>query len=478
MSTRRLTALVALTLLTACDKSATPGTEPPTVPQLSLPSTLSTDVIYTWNEIATQFVARMNVPAPLPPTMESQIYAQVNGAIFDAVNTIQRRYRPYAYTVRPMTECSVESLVPTAAFTVLEAIGQRAVVASGNTLSAPLAFVRARYQEVESGNAARHNEDGSATSDDGRARLHCTQIGREIGLAMLITRAADNTIGQGLAPYTSSGLPGAYRATPPFASDATNMHGLSDGQLWSTVQPFIITSAHQFRAPAPYGATNQADAVKTAAYAADFDEVKRLGSATSTARTAEQTDIAFFWMENSPLTWNRAARSIALRRQLGASELAHFLAVLSFAEADAYLVAFDTKYTHAFWRPITAIRFADDDGNPATVADQHWDVASATLGVPTPPIPDYTSGHALAGGAAAAAIETLLGGDNSFTITSTTLPGKSRSFASPSAAATENAESRIFIGYDFRQATETGLRQGLELGRFVATNALPLARRE
>jgi hypothetical protein len=235
------------------------------------------------------------------------------------------------------------------------------------------------------------------------------------------------------------------------------------------VTPFVIASASQFRPAPPYGAASNAAAVMTAQYTADFNEVEALGCAGCTARSAEQTEIALFWMENSPTGWNRIARTIAGQRKLGAANAARLFAVLQMGEFDAYTSSLEAKYYYGFWRPVTAVARAEADGNPLTSTVAGWEV----LAFPTPPVPDYPSAHATAGGAATAIIEALVPGRGPrFATTSGSLPGVTRTFSSVRDAAEENRLSRIYIGYHFREATKVGLAHGRAVGNYVVRHSL------
>ncbi len=457
MNANRILTVGSLAILAACGDNA--ATEPViTDGGGGTGLVISSDGLYTWNEIATDYIALDTQPGPAPvsPMMEAQVYAMVNGAMHDVLNAMYPRFERLAYMQPAPAACTSPNIaVATAALTVL-----RGISAQYEQPAAPLAYVQRRYDDA----MERYPLDS--------VRAACTTFGHEVGSAMLANRAHDKASFQGLSAYTSSGEPGMYRPTPPFAGEGVNASiGLADGQAWASVAPWVLSSATQFRPDPPYGTTDVAQALASEAYSRDFDEVKRLGGVVS-ERTQDQTDIAFFWMESSPRTWNRIARILALNHNLPTLEAARLLALVSMAEADAYVAAFDAKYTFRFWRPITAIRLADITGNSATVADPTWDVASAAIGVPTPPVPDYVSGHAAAGGAAAAVITAVMNNDTGFELATKTLPDHVRTFASVSDAAAENAESRILIGYHFRSATEAGLRLGANVGGFIAEQAL------
>ncbi len=462
MNTSRILIASSCAFLAACgDVALTPASPPTTTaaPGASASALISSDALYAWNEIATDYIARDTQPGPAPvsPMMEAEVYAMVNGAMHDALNAMYPRYQRVVYVQRAPATCTTPDIaVGTAAFTVLDGIAVRFAQST-----APRDYVQRRYSDAMS----RFPHDS--------VRDACTTFGREVGNSMLASRWNDHATFSSLARYVSAAGTGMYRPTPPFNADANATSGLADGQAWDAVTPFVLSASSQFRPEPPYGNPDLAEAVRSAAFVRDFNEVKRLGGAVS-ERTQEQTDIAYFWMENSPRTWNRVARTLALSHNLTTLDAAHLLALVSLAEADAYIATFDAKYAFKFWRPITAIRFAGTTGIVATVADPTWDVASSAIGVPTPPVPEYVSGHAAAGGAAAAVISAILPADNGFALTSTTLPDHVRVFDSVLSAAQENAESRVLIGYHFRRSTEAGLQLGAQVGRFVARNAVQL----
>jgi PAP2 superfamily len=214
-------------------------------------------------------------------------------------------------------------------------------------------------------------------------------------------------------------------------------------------------------------------ALNSSQYRSDFEQVKALGSATSTRRTADQTVIARFWANGAgtstpPGHWNQIARVIVRRLGMRVGEEARLFALLNIAMADAAIVAWKTKYQYNYWRPITAIREAEQDGNPATTADPSWTPLLAT-----PPFPEYTSGHSTFSGAAAMVLERITGRRNFlFTATSDDAPGITRNYADFRSAAAESGMSRIYGGIHFWSGNEAGLRSGAEIGHDVANNLL------
>jgi hypothetical protein len=201
-------------------------------------------------------------------------------------------------------------------------------------------------------------------------------------------------------------------------------------------------------------------------YAQDFAEVKLIGATQSTERSDEQTEIARFWAEPMATMWNRIARTVAQQQGLGLWESARLLAVLDFALADATISVYAAKYVYNFWRPLTAIRNADLDGNPDTDADLEW-----TSLLTASNHPEYPSAHSYQAGAAAAVLAATFG-DVGFAIQSVTLPNVTRTFDSFSEAAAEIGESRIYGGIHFRRAVEVGLKRGTVIGRRVERQAL------
>jgi hypothetical protein len=258
--------------------------------------------------------------------------------------------------------------------------------------------------------------------------------------------------------YPQGTEPGEYRFVP--GANFTFEPG------WADVTPFVLERSSQFRAGPPYS-------VKSQKYAADFNEVKSLGGndlTTPSMRSAEQTEIGLFWIESSPLAWNRLARSVSASTGLDLWENARLFGLLNLALADGYIGSWETKHHYNFWRPATAIHAADTDGNPSTAGDPTW-----TPLEPTYAIPDHDSAHSVEGGAAAEVLSQFFGTDQiTFSACSLSLPDGSRCtdaapvfrhYTSFSQAADENALSRILIGIHFRRATEEGVQHGRKIAK-------------
>jgi PAP2 superfamily len=282
-----------------------------------------------------------------------------------------------------------------------------------------------------------------AAIPDGAAKTRGIYLGATAAARKLAVRANDGSAtAQG--PYTPGTQPGDYRFTPPF--------DFALATKWGQVRPFVLKSGHQFRAPAPY-------TVRDLQYTFDFNEIKALGSKDSVARTPDQTNLAIFWYESAPNGWNRISRTLVAKQSNTLLEHARLFAALNASLADAYIASLDSKYTYNFWRPITAIQLAGHDGNRLTTPDLDWQPLLLT-----PPVPDYPSAHAAAGGAASSVLIWFFGGDkHTFTLAST-FPVPPRTFYRISDAAKENSISRMFVGIHFRLACTVGYEQGLQVG--------------
>ena len=256
--------------------------------------------------------------------------------------------------------------------------------------------------------------------------------------------------------YVPSEKPGQGRRTPPNFRPPEFPH-------WGQVKPFVLDDVSKFRAPPP-------PALDRAAYAKDVNEVKEIGGKTSTKRTAEQTLIAKFWADFSYTTspaghWNDIAREVSLQRKLSVAESARLFALLNVTLADTCIVIWDTKYHYNYWRPVTAIRRADEDDNAGTMADKNWEPLLVT-----PPHPEYVSGHSGISGAAATVLEHFFGTESiAFSADSDDVKDTTRNFTSFQACAEEFAMSRIYGGIHF----PTAGREGLAMGRRIAMAVMP-----
>jgi hypothetical protein len=409
------------------------------------------DAVTVWNANA-GVAATAACIAPLDnPFHESRIYAMMHVAIHDALNAIDRRSQPYTFH-KHEPGASPDAAVAAAARDVLVPLIRQLPLelVSPSCVAAGVASAEAAYTAA------------LAAIPDTPAKAQGIAVGHDAAAAILALRAADGAVGPFLnfsCPQRTS--PGEYQCTPgtPFVVF----------ELWENVTPFVLNHSSQFRPGPPYR-------VNSKKYTADFNEVKSLGGdgiGTPSARTADQTEIALYWWESSPLKWNRIARAVSVRTGLNLWENARLFGLLNLALADGYIAMVDSKNHYNYWRPVTAIQTADTDGNPDTTGNPLW-----TPLRPTPPDQDYVSGHAIEGGAAAEVLKEFFGTDQiSFHDCSVTLPAGStcsdpspvlRSYTSFPQAAAENADSRIFIGFHFRKSVEEGTDYGRKIGKRAA----------
>lgn len=422
--------LPAATLLHGCGGGGNSSTAPEAQPLAATAARhFSTDAPAKWVDIALR--ATDLVPPPgLPPPATSRPYAMAFLAAHDALNAIQPVYATYLAPSKA-PGASPDAAVATAVHDVLV-----------HEFPFAAALLDAAWATAISAIT------GGGAVDKGIA------TGRACAAAILAARASDG-FANSEGPYTEGTEAGQYRFTPPF-NFAAFVH-LAD------MTPFAISSTSAYRSDAPYALTS-------AAYAADYAEVKALGSATSSVRTADESELAIFWLENIDRAWMQVACQVAASRGMGAWELTRALALILMAQSDSFSAGIESKYLWNFWRPITAIHLGDTDGNDATVSDASW----ASFDPVCPPVPDHPSTHAVAAGAGQSVITEVFGGDAAtFALTSATLPGVTRHFTSFSQCAQEMAASRVFAGYHFRHATSSGLTQGSAIGSQVGATQLP-----
>lgn len=279
---------------------------------------------------------------------------------------------------------------------------------------------------------------------DGVDKINGMATGAKIAQATLASRAMDGSTA--VVNYTPSGLPGRWAPTPP---------GFVPASLpqWADVDPWLMQSGDQFRPAPPPGLTSEA-------YTAAFKEVMSLGVANSATRTVDQTASALFWAGAAGTgPWIQAGIDGAQAKGLSTIENARLFGLLSVAIADASIATWDAKYTYDYWRPVTAIRLADLDGNAATISDPNW-----TPLIVTPPHPSYMSAHAAVAGTAGTILGAFLGDANPFCLTA---GANSRCWTGYDAAALDAANSRLWGGIHWSFDNTVGLDVGQSLGRYA-----------
>ena len=380
------------------------------------------DVVTEWNNAALDAIRNGHTPPPIA----SRSLAILHASIYDAVNGIARTHEPYLVQSAVPASASREAAASTAAHWALISLFPAAASSFDALHAAILAAV-----------------------PDGPQKTAGIVWGEFVANQILAARANDGW-NASVPPPGGSG-PGVWVPTPP----AFLPYLLPQ---WGFVMPFAMSSSLQFRPPGPPSLDSQQ-------YAADYNEVKELGAAVGSTRTEEQTQIALFWAdgagtETPPGHWNSIAQTIADARGNTLEENARLFALLNIAMADAAICAWDAKYTFHFWRPVTAIAFAEPE--------LHW-----MSFIITPPFPDYVSGHSTFSGAAATVLALFYGTEDlAFTIGSDFLPGVYRSFLTCLDAAQEAAVSRLYGGIHFRSANEDGLQAGISIGEWTGSHYL------
>lgn len=320
------------------------------------------------------------------------------------------------------------------------------VTPGGDTRAAASVAARNVLAELLPGRVAEFDASLAASLaliPDSAAKTAGIATGVKVAQLALANRANDGTFTP--VSYTPSGLPGRWAPTPPGFGPPVQPE-------LATVTPWVMNTPSQFRPDPP-------PSLDSDAYTAAFLEVQAIGSATSLTRTADQTASAQFWAGSSgPGPWLKAAIDAAEVNGNSSIENARMFGKLATSVADAVIVAWDTKYTYDYWRPITAIRAADTDGNPRTAQDAGW-----TSLIAAPPHPSYFSAHSTISGAAATVLADAFGDETNFCVTSGTY---SRCWSSFSSAALDSANSRLWGGIHWRFDNEDGLLAGQQLGAF------------
>jgi len=387
-------------------------------------SAVCADAVLDWNAYAAKAI--VTVGGQAPPRALIRL-AMVHLAIYDAVNAIEGApFEGYASVPAVNRPASEEAAAATAAHDVLVALFPAQAADLGALYAASLA----------------------ALPDD-IAKENGITVGQQAASAILIKRAGDGR--DATVIYTPGSGPGVWVPTPPAFLGAL-------APETPFVQPFALKSASQFRPDSPFGLTSEE-------WAHDYNEIKALGSAVGSSRTPEQTDIARFWSDNPPLQWNRAWRALSMTKGLGLAENARYFAMLASASADALIACWDAKYFYNFWRPVTAIRAGDSDGNPETAPDPTW------IGlIVTPNHPEYPAAHGCFSGASTETLKYLFGTDEiSFSVDSnvTGLVNPVKTYSRFSAALTEVLDARIYGGMHYRNSTRVGANMGKQVSRYT-----------
>jgi hypothetical protein len=384
------------------------------------------NVITDWDEKALAAVTPLASLGGTNPYLAQRMMAIVHAAMFDAVNSIERRYRPYLAELPAQPTTSKEAAAATAAATVLATVDAK----TANEMKAALATYLASIP------------DGAAKSDG-------VKLGEAVAVKVLEARANDGCD----APdsYRPRTTPGVYVPT-----------AITISSMWPDMKPFVMAKPSQFRPVPPVSLDSKE-------WAADYNELKDYGGQSSTKRSAQQTEIARFWLVGPPVAYHPFVRQLVSTKQMDIVDSARFMTLVSVGLTDAIIAVLDAKYHYNFWRPITAIRNGDADDNPATDREATWQPIA-----PTPMHPEYPCAHCIQSGSVAGVVKAVLGSDEipEIAMTSPTAPGVTRRWTNMTALTDEIASARIWAGFHYRFSTRVGTNMGRQVGDYVVKSVM------
>jgi hypothetical protein len=382
----------------------------------------SADAIADWNEKALTHVLGRNLP---PPPAE-RIMAMVHLAMFDAVNSIERQYRPYLVELPASPGASREAAAAAAASAVIAGTDPLARAEMKAALAAYLASI-----------------SDTAGKADG------IKLGETVAARILEVRADDG-----------ARAPDTYR--PRTAAGVYVPTALTFAPQWPSVKPFAMISGSQFRPAPPVPLVSPE-------WAADYNEIKQLGVKASATRSARQLEDGRFWLAIGGNVYYPVVRSIAAARKMPIVDSARLFALVAVARADTLIAVFDAKYHYNFWRPITAIRNGDIDENPATERDAAWQPIDVT-----PMHPEYPCAHCSQASSMASILEAVIGSADipEVAMTSPTAPGVTHRWTNLRSFVTEVSEARIWSGFHYRFSTRVGEDMGRKIGEYVVKNLM------
>jgi PAP2 superfamily len=385
-------------------------------------SMVQADVVTDWNVKASALV----VEAKLGPPPANRVLAIVHTAVYEAVNAITQRYPASGLKLEAAPGASIEAAVAAANHATLAKCVPSQQVALDTAYHAALAKIA-----------------------DGPAKTAGIAVGEKAAAAVLEVHANDGAArGETYRPYTTAGLyvPTVIPAVPH----------------WPQRTPWLLTSPAQFRPGPP-------PALTSAVWARDYNEIKTFGGKHSTRRTAEQTAIARFWEATLPPIYHGIVRSVATLPGREVTQNARLFMAVTQAADDALIAVFDAKYHYNFWRPVTAIRNGDIDGNEATERDPSW-----TSFIDTPMHPEYPCAHCIVAGAVGTVLQAEIGTGPIPTLTTTsyTANGAARSWTTIDDCMQEVAQARIYDGVHYRTSTEVGMAMGKQIGALAVAKYL------
>jgi hypothetical protein len=390
------------------------------------PVAVADDPVSEWNQIAVTVM--LGASPAQAPVVQGRTMAIVQVSVHDAISAITGQYDTY----------SAPGPAPAGALPEAAAIGAAYQALRG-------IFPLPQSPGLDGMFATSLAAHGFSDTDPG------VLFGRAVASAILSQRATD---GAALAQFDYI-VPGAGQ--PGVWVRLNNAPALLPG--WGNVTPFVLRSGSQFRPDAPYALTSEE-------WAKDYNEVLDIGEMNSQSRSQEQTDIALFWRGSPAAIWNPVIRQALAARDFDLASKARAFALMYMAANDSGIACWDAKYAYNFWRPMPAIRDGELDGNPGTLENDAW-----TPLLPTPPHPEYPSGHSTNSSAIGTVLTTLFGKDPGMTFT-VTLTGITREWQTFDQGIDEVIEARIYSGIHYRASDVVGARLGRQVAHFVMTHAL------
>src|SRR5215475_4091629 len=387
----------------------------------AVPGSTRADVIIDWNTKSDEIAAQKQLPA----VNHSRGTAMLHVAMFEAVNAVEGRYLPYKLKLTADRTTSKEAAAASAGHDVLLALHPDQQSSVDATLATMLAGIA-----------------------DGESKTKGIDLGKKAATDLIVLRANDGMDTQ--ETYRPHTTPGTYVPTvvPAFSTSGA-------------VTPWVMTNGSQFRPAPPPALTSET-------WTADLNEIRELGRIDSTKRTAEQTTIGRFWFVTGPRSYNPIVRQVAIAKDMDIVDCARLFALTSMAGNDAYIAVFDAKYTYNLWRPITAIRNADQTNNSATPRDASW----RPLG-DTPMHPEYPCAHCINSAAVSAVLQGVAGNEiGEISMSSPTAPGVIRKWTRLQDYSEEVSMARIYAGFHYRFSTIVGKDMGKKIGELVVTTQM------
>jgi hypothetical protein len=387
------------------------------------------NVITDWDEKAVAVVTPVG-PAAVAVTQQvylgERVMGMVHVAMFDAVNSIERRYRPYLVQLPADPTTSKEAAAAAAAAAVLATIDPKT---AGEMKVAITTYL--------------------ATIPDSGAKSDGVKLGEAVAARVVEARANDGH--DALDDYRPRTTPGVYVPT-----------AITAASVWPRMKPFAMSNPSQFRPNPPISLEGKE-------WATDFNEIKEYGRKISAKRTAQQTETARFWLMAGAQAYHPFLRQLVIAKQMNVVDSARFMALMAVGLNDALIAVFEAKYHYNFWRPITAIRNGDIDGNPATDREATWQPFDNT-----PMHPEYPCAHCILSGTVAGIVKATLGTVDipEIAITSPTAPGVTHRWTNMTAFAQEIANARVWAGFHYRSSTRVGTAMGYQIGEYVVKSVM------